>query len=100
MSLILELAPELEEMVVQKAEQNGQSVSDYFAAILRENIPVPITAKPRRVAQGYGMFAASGRRVEEFLAERKAEAELEIEQAEERDRMRAERLQKEIDAGS
>lgn len=100
MSLILELAPELEEMVVQKAQQNGQTVSEFAATIFRENVVAPVAAKPRRIAQGYGMFAGSGRRVEEFLAERKAEAELEMEQAEERDRMRAERLQKELDAGS
>lgn len=88
MTLTLELAPELEQEIARQAEQQGQSVSEYVMAMLREKTPAP--AKPRRVTTGYGMFAGCGRSVDDFLAERREEAETEMRQAEERDKLRRE----------
>ncbi len=89
MTLNLELAPELEREIAQQAQQHGQSIAEYVTTMLREKTAKP--TKPRRKATGYGMFAGRGRTVDDFLAERRAEAELEMEQAEARDRMRKER---------
>lgn len=89
MTLNLELAPELEEKIAQQAQQQGQSVAEYVTAMLREKTEAP--AKPRRELKGYGMFAHLGPRVDDFLAERREEAETEMRQAEERDKLRRER---------
>lgn len=86
MTLTLELEPELEREIEQQAQQHGQSVSDYVMAMLREKVTTP--AKPRRVLKGYGMFAGSGRTVDDFLAERHAESLAELEKDEERVRYR------------
>lgn len=93
MTLTLEIAPELEREIEQQAQQQGQSVAEYVAAMLREKVlnssPQQTSAKPRRVASGFGKYAGRGRTVDDFLAERRAEAEMEMRQAEERDRLRA-----------
>ena len=80
---------ELESEVQRQARQNGQSVPEYVAAMLREKVAT--NPKPRRVATGYGKFAGRGRTVDDFLAERREEAGAELEKDEERARLRRER---------
>lgn len=89
MILELELAPEVASEVERQAQQNGQSVSEYVAATLREKITNG--HKPRRVLSGYGKYAYLGRTVDDFLAERHAEADAELEKDDERARLRQER---------
>jgi hypothetical protein len=85
MTLQLELAPELEREIEQQAQQHGQSVAEYVEVAVREKMGAPL--KPRRVLKGYGIFAGSGRTVDDFLAERHAESLAELEKDEERARL-------------
>jgi hypothetical protein len=79
MSLTIELPPEIEKQVEERAAQNGQSAEEFAVALLSRGVATPQIEKPRRVLRGRGLFAGSGRTVDDFLAERRAEAEMEME---------------------
>ena len=87
MSLIIELSPEWQRVLENEATAHGQNASDYAAEILRRTLPTPqenghkkrpLTARQQAVMRGYGMLKGDGRTVDEFLHERRDEAEREM----------------------
>jgi hypothetical protein len=108
MTLTLELAPEVERVLENEAQSARRSVAEVAAAWLAEaararqaqravavgangqtdsatgdNVPDDagnnLTPRQRAVLEGYGKFAGRVGSVEDFLAERHAEAERELE---------------------
>lgn len=76
MTLILEIAPEIEAALSVAAQANGQSLPDFAAAQLAE-VARTVKAKPesRRVASGFGKFAGLGVSSAMVTADRRAEVE-------------------------
>lgn len=112
MTLILELSPDTERAIEQEAQQRGvnaaivagevlsvwaQTKQQNGTAVTGEAINgegAQSTLSPRQQAamRGYGMLAGRGRTVDDFLRERREEAEMEMQQATRRDAERAARL--------
>lgn len=91
MTLILEFPPEVESEIQRRASELGQSVEDYIEATVLKAVTTP--PKQRRVATGYGKFAGDSRTVDDFLTDRRAEAEAEEAAERRRDQYRTENLE-------
>lgn len=97
MTLTLEISPEVEAELMQAATSAGRELPVWIVEAAREKAAqdqesgVETEAQRRKEAAfaALGMFAGRGRTVDDFLADRRAEAELEMEQAENRHQMRA-----------
>ncbi|HEX8236422.1 MAG TPA: hypothetical protein VF600_10725 [Abditibacteriaceae bacterium] len=87
MTLIIEVAPAVENALQAQAVQRGVSVQELAAAVLRDYV-VHIangetnsdkqSKRQQAAQQGFGILAGGGRSVEDFLRERHEEAEREM----------------------
>ena len=87
MSLLIELPPEWERVLEKEAAAHGQKSGDYAAEILRRTLPAPdenghekrpLTPRQQAVMRLYGSLKGNGRTVDDFLRERREEAEREM----------------------
>lgn len=76
MTLTLEITPEIEHALADKARRAGVALPDYVARVL-EREAVTTTEPPRRHAAAFGKFAGMGVSVESALAAKREEIELE-----------------------
>lgn len=96
MTLTLEISPEVEAELTRAATSAGRELPVWIVEAAREKAAQNEMGEEKTEAQqrkeaafaALGMFADRGRTVDDFLADRRAEAELEIEQAEDRHRRR------------
>ncbi len=95
MTLTLEISPEVGEELTRAATSAGRELPEWIveaarAAAEENRREKEAEAQERREAafSALGMFAGRGRTVDDFLADRHAEAEMEMEQAEQRREMR------------
>ena len=93
MTLIIEVAPEVESALQAQAVQRGVSVPELAAAVLRdyavrttngETNGERQSERQQAARRGIGMLAGGGRTVEDFLRERHEEAQHEMQAATER----------------
>jgi len=86
MSLLVELPPEWEQVLEREAAAHGQDAGDYAASLLRRVLQKPseqkeasgLTPRQQAAMRGYGMLKGDGRTVDDFLRERREEAEREM----------------------
>ena len=98
MTLTIEVPPELEERLQSQAEKQGQDVQAYALAVLAREagqlthngkpMANQLSARQQAAQRGYGMLKGDGHTVDDFLRERREEADMEMQQAARRDTMR------------
>lgn len=85
MTLTLELSPELEQRLQTQAQAHGQDVQAFAIAVLERSAPeikAPdangLSPRQRAARRLYGCLPSNGHKVDDFLHERRQEAEREM----------------------
>lgn len=91
--LTIEMDSALENALEATAQQHGMTAENYVRELVRQDIEIRKeadseveAARKKAITQLRGKFPSDGHDVDRFLAERRAEAEMEIRQAEEREK--------------